>query len=327
MKALVTGGAGFIGSHLVDRLIADGHDVTVLDDLSTGRQEYLNPRARNVTGDISRLQFWGYPRMWDWVFHLAGRADVVPSIENPNRYFRDNVLLTEGLLEHLRWGASLPGGRFPTTFVYAASSSCYGTHPPVPTREDAPIAPAHPYALTKRLGEELVLHYGQVYGLPVVSLRLFNVYGPRARTSGAYGAVIGTFLAQKANGAPLTIVGDGTQMRDFVWIEDVVEAFILAAQSKVTGVFNIGNGAPVGVGYLAHLIGGPTVHVPARGGEPQTTWADVTQAGTGLQWKPRTGIHGGMEQLLKDLTPWKTAPVWTPDAIAKATESWHRHLS
>jgi UDP-glucose 4-epimerase len=216
--------------------------------------------------------------------------------------------------------------RMGSRVIYAASSSCYGVNPPLPTREDAPIACAHPYALTKRMGEELVLHYGQVYGLPVVSLRLFNVYGPRARTSGAYGAVIGTFLAQKANGAPLTIVGDGKQRRDFVHVDDVVEAFMRAATSEQRGVFNIGSGRPSTVNALARMIGGPAVYVPARGGEPMTTWADIFRAEAHLGWRPSLRLLDGLDRLKQDLTPWKNAPVWTPEAIEKATAAWATHL-
>jgi UDP-glucose 4-epimerase len=321
MKCLVTGGAGFIGSHLVDRLVAEGHEVTVIDDLSTGRRENINPAARLVRGLAEFVSFWGHPEdyTWDWCFHLAGKADVVPSIEHPVAYFQANITGTQQLLEFARRGGV-------KKFMYAASSSCYGVNPPTPTREDDPIKPAHPYALSKWMGEELVLHYGQVYKLPVVSLRLFNVYGPRARTSGAYGAVMGTFLAQRANGAPLTIVGDGTQHRDFVHVRDVVNAFMLAATSNVPGVFNIGSGDPLSINELAAIIGGPTVQVPWRAGEPKITCAETGKALVYLGWEPTTPIRDGLAELLEDLTPWKTAPVWTPDSIAKATEQWHKHL-
>ena len=316
MKCLVTGGAGFIGSHLVDRLIAEGHDVTVIDDLSTGRRENVNPAARFFQWDIANPDAW---HAYDWIFHLAGRADIVPSIWRPTGYYHANVTTTMEVLDAANF-------LHVKRVIYAASSSCYGVNPPLPTAETAPIACAHPYALTKRLGEELVLHYGQVYGLPVVSLRLFNIYGPRARTSGAYGAVMGTFLAQRANGLPLTIVGDGTQRRDFVWVDDVVTAFIRAAESDATGVFNIGAGRARSVQELADLIGGPQVHVPARGGEPAVTCADIRQAMIVLGWYPRVELEEGVARLLADLTPWKDAPAWTPKTIAEATKVWHATL-
>jgi UDP-glucose 4-epimerase len=318
MKALVTGAAGFIGSHLVDRLLAEGHVVYAVD---IGPCEDLHRRhARSGRLWVRQEDAARYTDYADCevVFHLAGRAELIPSLEDPSGYFEANVRTTMTVLEQAR--------RMGSRVIYAASSSCYGVNPPLPTREDAPIAPAHPYALTKHMGEELVLHYGQVYGLPVVSLRLFNVYGPRARTSGAYGAVIGTFLAQKANGARLTIVGDGTQRRDFVHVDDVVEAFLLAATAKATGVFNIGGGYPTSINAVARLIGGRTVHVPARGGEPRSTWAHIIAADAGLKWRPTISLPEGLDRLIKDLTPWKSAPVWTPETIEKATATWATHL-
>jgi len=311
MRTLVTGGAGFVGSHLVDRLIADGHEVHVWDDLSTGRMENVHPDAR---------LFVDHNLSVDWIFHLAARADLVASIEHPKDYMQRNVMQTVRWIEYAR--------RFGCQrFVYAASSSCYGQYPVTPTDENEPIVPAHPYALSKRLGEEAALHWMRVYGLPVVSLRLFNVYGPRARTTGAYGAVMGTFLAQRANGAPLTIVGDGTQRRDFVWVEDVADAFVRAAKSKVTGVYNIGTGEATSINRLAALIGTyGVVHVPARGGEPPITQADNLKAQRELGWYPKTTIPEGVARLLRDLTPFKSAPVWTPDKIAEATATWHKHL-
>jgi UDP-glucose 4-epimerase len=313
MKCLVTGGAGFIGSHLVDRLIADGHEVHVWDDLSTGLHKNVNDKA------WIHLAWLGDQNQYDWVFHLAGRADLVPSIEQPDEYVKVNVTATVQALEHAR----RHGCR---RFVYAASSSCYGAFPVTPTDENQPIQPAHPYALSKRLGEEAALNWMRVYGLPVVSLRLFNVYGPRARTTGAYGAVMGTFLAQRAQCAPLTVIGDGKQARDFVWVEDVADAFVKAADSDRTGVYNIGTGEAVSINRLAALIGGPIVRIPARGGEPNVTQADTSRATRELNWTARTSITDGIGRLLSDLTPYKNATLWTPATIADATEQWHKHL-
>ncbi len=205
MRVLVTGGAGFIGSHLVDRLLADGHDVTVIDNFSVGRIANLqhhkgNPKLMVVKADIRQPE--QYTQMFtgvNWVFHLGALADIVPSIVAPVDYFTTNVTGTMNVLEASR-AAKVD------RFVYVASSSCYGIPDTYPTPETAAIRPEYPYALTKNLGEQTVMHWGKVYKMPVVSLRFFNIYGPRARTSGTYGAVFGVFLAQKINNQPLTIV-------------------------------------------------------------------------------------------------------------------------
>src|SRR5207245_2131260 len=184
------------------------------------------------------------------VFHFGGIGDIVPSIERPVDYMRANVNGTLAVLEGSRRGGV-------KKFVYAASSSCFGLAE-VPTPEDAPIRPEYPYALSKYLGELTALHWAAVYRLPVISIRMFNVYGPRVRTTGAYGAVLGVFLAQKLNSKPLTVVGDGTQSRDFVYVTDVAHAFLLAAESELSGeTFNLGSGAPQTVNRLVELIAGP----------------------------------------------------------------------
>lgn len=330
MNVLVTGGAGFIGSHLVERLIADGHTVTVIDDLSTGRRENLPAWHPRLTMPV-KLSTVGLnvrdhacdSRLLepvDWVFHLAALADIVPSVEHPDRYHHANV---NGTLATLQWARQ----RGVKRFVYAASSSCYGLANIFPTPEDAPIAPQYPYALTKWVGEQYALHWMQVYGLPVVSLRLFNVYGPRQRTAGTYGAVMGVFLAQKANGQPLTIVGDGTQTRDFTYVTDVVDAMVKAAESDVTGVFNVGSGGTYAVDALADLIGGNRLHVPKRPGEPDCTFADTRKIHQALGWVPNVSFAEGVNRMLERLGDWQAAPVWTPDTIATATAAWHRYLA
>jgi UDP-glucose 4-epimerase len=315
---LVTGGAGFIGSHLVDRLIADGHEVDVWDDFSTGRAEQINPgvRAINALRETEGEELAGY----DWLFHLAARADLVASVNKPADYMRRNVMETVHWLEAARRG----GVR---RFVYAASSSCYGAYPVTPTRESEPLRPAHPYAMSKKVGEELVLHWAAVYRLPVVSLRLFNVYGPRARTRGGYGAVIGTFLAQRANGLPLTVIGDGSQRRDFVWVEDVVDAFIRAANVETpVSIFNIGTGVATSINRLAAMIGGPVVRIADRGGEPAIMQANADKALAYLGWRVTTPLEVGIGRLLAELPAWETAHAWTPQEIAEATKPWHQHL-
>ncbi len=326
MKTLVTGGAGFIGSHLTDRLLADGHQVTVVDSLVCGKKTNLsqcesNPRFQFVEADIAdpaemKRVFAGVDR----VFHLAGLADIVPSIERPLEYHHSNVDGTMSVLEAARAAGT-------KRFVYTASSSCYGLPDRVPTSEDEPIRPQYPYALTKYLGEQAALHWEQVYGLPLISLRLFNVYGPRSRTSGTYGAVFGTFLAQKLAGKPFTVVGDGEQSRDFTYVSDVVDAFVKAGESSLSGqVFNVGSNQPQKVNRLVELLGGEVVHIPKRPGEPDCTHADTSRIRERLHWEPRVSFEEGVSKLLDNIDYWRDAPVWEPGSIAKATQDWFRYL-
>jgi len=325
-KVIVTGGAGFIGSHLTDRLLAEGHKVAVLDNLATGRLENLaqhrdNPGLSFHQADISEFEaiaplFEGV----DWVFHLAALADIVPSIQEPLRYFKANVDGTSAVLE----AARLCGVK---RFVYAASSSCYGLPDKFPTPETAPIRPMYPYALTKYLGEECLHHWNQVYGLPCVSLRLFNVYGPRSRTSGTYGAVFGVFLAQKLAGKPFTVVGDGEQSRDFTFVTDVAEAFLLAAESDLDGqIMNVGSGGHYTINRLVSLLGGEKVHIPKRPGEPDCTFADTAKITELLGWKPRIGFEVGVAIMLDQIELWRAAPVWDEGSIAQATREWFEFL-
>jgi UDP-glucose 4-epimerase len=322
----VTGGAGFIASHLVDRLLADGHSVRVLDNFSTGRPENLAHLARDPRLSLERVDISSEPRLnallagADWVFHLAALADIVPSIERPMDYHRANVDGTVAVLEAARDAGV---GRF----LYAASSSCYGIPDAYPTPETAPPRPQYPYALTKLLGEQCVLHWCQLYRLPAISLRLFNVYGPRSRTSGTYGAVFGVFLAQKLAGKPYTVVGDGTQSRDFTFVADVADAFVTAAQSTITGeVFNVGTGTPVSVNRLVELLKGDVLHVPKRPGEPDRTHADIGKIQRLLGWRPKVSIEEGVRILLENIEYWRQAPVWTPESIDVATREWFRYL-
>jgi UDP-glucose 4-epimerase len=326
MKTVVTGGAGFIGSHLVDRLLADGHSVLVLDNFSTGRPENLAHLGREPRLALERVDIATEPRLAglvsgaDWVFHLAALADIVPSMERPIDYHRANVDGTVAILEAAR---AARVGRF----LYTASSSCYGIPDVYPTPETAEARPQYPYALTKLLGEQCALHWGQVYRLPVVSLRLFNVYGPRSRTSGTYGAVFGVFLAQKLAGKPFTVVGDGTQTRDFTFVSDVADAFVTAAQSAISGeVFNVGTGAPVPVNRLVGLLKGDVVHVRKRPGEPDRTHADVSKIQRRLGWRAKVSIEEGIRILLDNIEYWRQAPVWTPASIEVATRDWFRYL-
>lgn len=324
---LVTGAAGFIGSHLVDLLIGQGHSVVAVDNLMTGRRENLaqhdgNDRFRFAETDICDLDGMRAEMVGvNWVFHLAGLADIVPSIRQPLLYHRVNVDGTVAVMEAAREAGV-------EKLVYAASGSCYGADPITPTPETAAIDPEYPYALTKYLGERIALHWGKVYDLPVTSLRLFNVYGPRSRTTGAYGAVFGVFLAQKLAGEPFTVVGDGTQSRDFTFVGDVVRAFQTAASADVAGeAFNIGSGGHYTVNRIVELLGGDRVAIPKRPGEPDVTFADTTKFRAATDWKPDVTFDDGIAILLEHIDHWRDAPIWTPDSIADATEDWFRYLS
>src|SRR5215468_3666705 len=276
-RAVVTGGAGFIGSHMVDLLLDRGFEVAVIDNLAGGRKENIaqhsaNPRFEFHEQDMCELApasvlFRGA----EYVFHFGGIGEIVPSIEDPVKYMKTNVNGTLAVLEAARHARV-------KKLVYAASSSCYGLAGELPTTESAPIRPEYPYALSKYLGERTALHWGQVYGLPVISIRMFNVYGPRVKTTGAYGAVFGVFLAQKLHGRPFTVVGDGTQRRDFVYVTDVARAYLLAA-------------------------------------EPDCTWADVSKIQRHLGWTPVMSFPQGVASMLRHIEDWRTAPLWTPDTI------------
>ena len=231
----------------------------------------------------------------DRVFHLAALADIVPSIENPDKYYQSNVNGTFNVLEACR-------KHNVKKIVYSASSSCYGIPDEFPTKETAEIRTQYPYALTKYLGEQLVMHWCQVYNLPAVSLRFFNVYGPRSRTSGTYGAVFGVFLAQKLAGKPFTVVGDGTQTRDFTFVKDVVDAIIAAAKSDVSGeIINIGSDNTYSVNHLVGLLDGEVVHIPKRPREPDCTWADISKAKKLLNWQPKVSLEEGVGILLENI--------------------------
>jgi len=326
MKTLVTGGAGFIGSHLCEALLRLGHDIIIVDDLSSGRKENIktlmqHPQVIFVHLDITQKDdLTGVFDRVDWVFHLAGKADIVPSIENPTLYYQSNVLGTFNILQCAKEAQV-------KKLIYAASSSSYGIPDIYPTPESSPIRPQYPYALTKYMGEELVLHWGQVYGLPVLSLRLFNVYGPRSRTSGTYGAVFGVFLAQKTNNQPYTVVGDGTQTRDFTYVSDVVEAFISAAQSDCQGVvMNVGSGTHQSINRLVELLQGEQIHIPKRPGEPDCTYADVTKIHALLDWQAKVDFETGVAKMLEHMSDWQEAPIWSPQSIADATAIWFDNL-
>ena len=325
MRCLITGGAGFIGSNLVDALVARGHEVVVLDNFTTGRLSNLSQHSKkNVK--IIKIDIAGnksidkYFKGIHYVFHLAGLADIVPSIENPDKYFKSNVIGTYNVIQASK-KANI------NKLIYSASASCYGIPKKLPTSENSTIKPMYPYAFTKWQAEELIMHWKKIYKFPAISLRFFNCYGLRSRTSGAYGAVFGVFLAQKLANKALTIVGNGKQTRDFVHVDDLVQAMIKAALSKKIGeIYNVGGGKEITVNKIAKLIGGKKIYVPKRPGEPDRSLAGISKIKRDLNWKPKIKIEKGVQELLSKINYWKDAPVWTPKKIKKATKTWFKLL-
>ncbi|NCO01830.1 MAG: SDR family oxidoreductase [Epsilonproteobacteria bacterium] len=322
MKAVVTGGAGFIGSHMVDLLVSKNYEVVVLDNLANGRLE-------NIEHHKGKVAFWHvdigdygvdldpYFEDADYVFHYAALADIVPSINNPLKYHKANVDGTIQVLEAAKKSKNLK------KFVYAASSSCYGIPEMYPTPESSPIKPEYPYAHTKTIGEQYAMHWGQVYDMPVVSMRFFNVYGVRHRTSGTYGAVFGVFLAQLLNNKPLTIVGDGEQTRDFTYVTDIVDACYRASQSEITQeIFNVGSDNTYSINYLVDLLGGERVYIPKRPGEPDSTYADISKIKRMLGWTPKVSFEDGVKIMLENIEQWREAPIWDEASIKEATKDW-----
>jgi UDP-glucose 4-epimerase len=323
--AVVTGGAGFIGSHMVDRLLQEGITVRVIDNLSSGWEKNLeqckhSPDLSCEWRDILKLKKKDpLFQQADMIFHFAGVGDIVPSVQNPVKYLKTNTMGTAAVCEAARHTGV-------KKMVYAASSSCYGLAK-TPTTEIHPMAPEYPYALSKYLGEQLAFHWHHVYRLPVNTIRIFNAYGIRSRTTGAYGAVFGVFLKQKLSNQPYTVVGDGQQRRDFVYVTDVVDAFWRAAITPITGeAFNVGAGNPQSVEKLVSLLGGPITHIPKRPGEPDCTWANIDKIQSQLGWKPRVSFEAGVKMILDRIDDWKDAPLWDPSSIKKATEAWFQAL-
>ena len=325
VKYIITGGAGFIGSHLVEILTRNNKNIVVLDNLSTGRIDNLKPflkKIKFIKCDLSKKGRWQNEFKGKcYIFHFAALADIVPSIQNPEKYYNSNVNGTLNLLQACRNAKVLK-------FLYSASSSCYGIPKKFPTTEDEKINTLYPYALTKKMGEDLIIHWSKLYNFPFISLRLFNVYGTRSRTSGTYGAMFGVFLAQKLHGKPFTIVGNGKQTRDFTYVTDVIDAFLKAAKSKIVNeIFNIGSGETVSINKIIKLLGGKKVFIKKRPGEPDCTFANISKVKKLIKWKPKIKIEKGIEYLIKDINYWKKAPIWTPKKINKATKLWFKYIS
>jgi UDP-glucose 4-epimerase len=323
----ITGGAGFIGSHLVERLSNYNCKIIIIDNLSSGRlsniKEFINNKKniffyKKDLNSIKNLNI--IVKEVDYFFHLAALADIVPSIQNPQKYFKANVTATLRILENLNTQKI-------KKFIYLASSTCYGIPSSYPTNEESKIDTKYPYALTKYMGEQLVMHWAKIYKLKAISLRLFNVFGTRSRTSGTYGAVFGVFLAQKISGKPLTVVGNGKQKRDFTYVSDVVDAILMAAMSKYSNeIINIASGKPRTINEIVRLLKHKYVNIPKRPGEPNITWADIKKAKNILRWNPKTSFEYGVKELLNKINFWKKAVVWTPKKIEFATKEWFKYL-
>jgi len=317
--ALVTGGAGFIGSHLSEFLIGHGYYVRILDNLSNGTKSNLstiNPDDYQlIIGDVSADLDLDWFKDVEVIFHLAGIGDVIPSIQFPINYMRVNSYGTYNLLN----AASQSRIK---NFIYAASSSCYG-NAKVPTNERADISMMHPYALSKYLGEQAVLNWPKYSEIRAMSVCVFNAYGRRFKTSGAYGSVLGVFLKQSLEGVALTVVGDGSQTRDFVHVSDLCRAFYLTFTKGTSGSrYNIGSGKGVSILEIAKLLGSSIVHIPKRAGEAIDTLADIAKAREELGWEPTIDFSDGLRELIENIQEWKSAPLWTPESIKKEVSRW-----
>ena len=325
--SVVTGGAGFLGSHITDYLINKGHKVYVIDNLSTGHKNNIKHHLKNknfklIKKDILNLNTnLTCLKNCDYVFHFAGLGDIVPSISHPEKYFKTNVYGTLKILEILRTNKKLK------KLVYAGSSSCYGLAK-VPTTEKDPIEPKYPYALTKYMGEELALHWNKIYKIPTNSIRIFNTYGPRVRTTGAYGSVIGVFFKQKLEKKPLTLVGSGEQKRDYLHVNDLVRAFYdVAIKGKNGEIYNLGANKPVKIKRLVDIIGGDFVNLPKRPGEPECTWANIRKIKKDTNWKPKIVFKEGIREMLNKINDWDNAPLWNKKKISKATKLWFKYIN
>tara|TARA_B100000767_G_scaffold30410_1_gene26164 strand:+ start:14669 stop:15655 length:987 start_codon:yes stop_codon:yes gene_type:complete len=326
VKVLITGGAGFIGSHCVDIFLKNGYEVVVVDNLVGGRIENIEHNAANKNfnfyeKDINDLTIdEKFLDGVEYIVHFAGIGDIVPSIEDPYKYIYTNVLGTVNML-------NIANKLNVKKFVYAASSSCYGIAQ-TPTSENSPILLEYPYALSKFQGEEACFHWAKVYGLNVNSIRIFNAYGTRSRTSGAYGAVMGVFLKQKIEKKPFTLVGDGNQKRDFVYVTDVANAFYLASTTAHSNeIFNVGAAQPQTINKLIELLGGGDIErLPKRTGEPEITHADIGKIKKMLKWEPKVSFEKGISLILENISYWKNAPLWNKKSIDDATKTWHQFM-
>lgn len=326
--SLVTGSAGFIGSHMCDYLLTKNHKVFGVDNLVSGKKKNLKKSINNkqfnfIKSDIeniSKICKKNKIKKIDYIFHFAGHGELIPSIKNPLEYLKNNAFKTAILLDYVRKNFKIK------KFVYAASSSCYGINNKI-TNEKDKIKTEHPYAFSKYTGEQICLHWSKIFKIPTISIRIFNAYGPRSRTNNVYGAVIGVFLKQRLSNYPLTIIGNGKQKRDFLYISDVCNAFYKAAISKYKKeIFNLGRGKAETVNYLSSLIFNKKKTIPWRPGEPFKTEANINKIKNYLNWKPKVSLKKGMREVIKNIYYWKDAPLWTPKKIKLATKEWIKYL-
>ena len=299
IKSIVTGGAGFIGSNLVDKLVNRGHKVIVIDNFISGKKSNLSHHSKKnvkiIKLDISKdKNLSEHFKGANYVFHLAGLAEIIPSIKDPARYFINNTLGTLNILEATKKVKI-------NKFIYAASSSCYGKTKKIPTKETDIIDATNPYSLTKFLGEELVIKYAKLYHMPNISFRFFNVYGPRLNSKGKYGAVFSIFLKQKKANKPLTIVGNGRQTRDFIYVDDLVDAFFKIMKSNLSNkIYNLGSGKETSINKIASLIGGKKIFIPEIQGETKRSCANISKICKDVNWKPRISISEGIKKLFNN---------------------------
>ena len=285
---IVTGGCGFIGSHIVDNLVSLGHNVNVIDDLSAEENEsfYYNQKACYWKKDISKDDCSAIFQGIDCVFHLAARSRIQPTITSPSSCFEVNVIGTQRVLE---WSKVNSIRRV----IYSSTSSLYGRHNSVPFEPNMPADCLNPYSLSKWMGEQACKLYTQLYGLDTTVLRYFNVYGPREPIRGKYAPIIGLFKRQKKENKPLTIVGDGLQKRDFTYISDVIEANMKSMVQHKDGfkIYNIGTGKNYSILEIANILGGNKKHLPPRPAEVRETLADISDTSAELNWKPRHDLR------------------------------------
>ena len=299
LKSVITGGAGFIGSNLTDHLVRIGHKVVVLDNFVSGKKSNLSHHKKKnvkiIKIDISKSKNLDkYFKGADYVFHLAALAEIIPSIKNPKKYFKNNVIGTLKVVEAVK-NVKIK------KLIYAASSSCYGTPKKLPTSEKDRIDLKNPYAVTKYIGEEIIMKYAEMFKMPNISFRFFNVYGPRLNASGQYGAVISNFLSQTKNKKPLTIVGNGKQTRDFIHVDDLANAFIKVLKSKHTNkIYNLGSGKKTSINYIASIFNGKKKFIPIRPGEPKDSLANISKLKKDLKWRPKISIETGITKLLRN---------------------------
>jgi UDP-glucose 4-epimerase len=323
--ALVTGGAGFIGSHLTELLVEKNFKVTVLDDLSNSKKSNIlklikDNKIKFINNNITNKKINSKIFNVNFIFHLAAIGSIVPSIDQPVKYIENNFNGTINILEKIKKYKI-------KKFIYAASSSCYGLNYGLAS-EKSNISTQYPYAFSKWIAEEAIKHWSKVYNIPYVSIRIFNAYGPRFQTRGAYGSVIGVFLRQKYSDKPLTVVGNGKQSRDYVHVKDVANAFYLSAIKKQKNiVYNLGCGKSVSVNSIVKIINPKKiVKIPNRPGEPFKILANNIKIKKILGWKPRVSFNDGLKGLLSNLKEWKDAPLWDKKSIKIATKNWFKHL-